>query len=145
MNRSAAWTHIYAAAIVRGCNPRDALELANTGLAAFMEKFRLGSDDQDSAMPARSRPTLLEEFVTRSLTSYLHDPASSNYQRGFLAALIQVAEELIIDDQAPMLEELKGQLGEHEPATTFQDVLNDLNNERISLRTIVEGYIESIS
>jgi hypothetical protein len=54
--------------------------------------------------------TTAEEFVTNSLTSFVRDPADSDYQRGFLAAMIEVAEQMIIDDQAPMLADLKKQL-----------------------------------
>lgn len=55
-------------------------------------------------------PSMIENFVTRGLEGFVNDPADSDYQCGFLAALIQCADVMGIDDQAPMIAELKEQL-----------------------------------
>jgi hypothetical protein len=40
-------------------------------------------------------PNNVEEYVTRSVQSFLGDPADNEYQRGFLGAMLIFAEETL--------------------------------------------------
>jgi hypothetical protein len=97
MNRSEAWTHIYAAAISRGHPPQIALNIANEGLDHFIEKFRTEGSPT---------PLMTESDLYRALDLYVRDPASTDYQRGWLACLLSI----LPGDDHPNLNELQAQV-----------------------------------
>lgn len=54
---------------------------------------------------------MLEGYILDALNSYLGDPADSDYQRGYLAALLEVASEMGLC--VPRSDELHAQLRGH--------------------------------
>jgi hypothetical protein len=112
MNRSHAWTLIYAAAIGRGEGDRSALNIANAGLDHFIARFRGGESDRQDSTTSAVRSDFPAQLLTM-LGAFEGDPADSVYQRGFLAALLQVANYAGIS--VPNHDELAEQVSRHNP------------------------------
>jgi hypothetical protein len=93
MNRSEVWARAYSAALLNPNLAGLARDHADTALREFDLRFRGGPDRQDSTAVRSDLVSLLE----RDFELYRNDPASSRYQKGFLAALLMVADELGIE------------------------------------------------
>lgn len=102
MNRSEAWVRARLATI-KWTSQERAIERADQVLAEFDARFRSG------ATPTATEQVSLEPLTT-ALNSYLNDPAGSDYQRGYLASLLVIADEFDVFVPSETLAALQAQL-----------------------------------